>query len=175
MKTTDERIEIPQNKQRLIILLVSSLVFFAIGIWFVSNPGYFKNGMVGNPDIVSGIGMLTIVVFGLSAFAVGKKMIDQQPGIIIDKTGITDNSSGISAGHIKWRDIKEIKIVKLVNKKFVNIVLMQPVNKNTDPKKKAKKNDDVVVSISNNTLQCTFEELESTLKTAFEKYKTGGK
>lgn len=171
MKTTDERIEIYLNKQRLIILLVSTIAFFGIGIWFVANPGNFKKGLVGNPDVVSGIGMLTIVVFGLSAFAVVKKMIDQQPGIIIDKTGITDNSSGISAGHITWREIKEIKTTKLLNKKFVNIVLHKSINQ----KKKGKEGDDVVVSISNNTLQCTFEELESTLKNAFEKYKTGGK
>ncbi|WP_259015241.1 STM3941 family protein [Emticicia fluvialis] len=173
MKTTGDRIEIHLNKQRLIFLLISALAFFAVGIWFVANPGFFKKGMVGNPAVISGIGMLTIVVFGLSSFVLGKKMIDQQPGVIIDKSGITDNSSGIAAGHIPWKDIKEIKPAKLFNKKFVNIVLKKPISKNNGAKKKGKKDDDIVVSISNNTLQCSFEELENSLKSAFEKYKVG--
>lgn len=161
MKTSDSRIEIPLNKSRLIILLITAVAFTGIGIWFVAKPESFKSGLLGNPTVVSGIGMLSIAVFGLSTFVVIRKMRDNSPGLIIDKTGITDNSTGISAGHIAWRDIKEIKTSKLFNQKFLTIML-----KESDPKKK-----DSDISITVTTLKYDFNELEALLKKEFEKYK----
>ncbi len=162
METNTNRIEIPLNKRRLILLLISALAFVGIGIWFATKPDSFRNGLLGNPTIVSGIGLLSIVVFGLSFVVVLKKYLDNSPGLIIDQTGITDNSSGISAGHIPWSDIKEITTTKVFNQKFLTINLKKP-----EPGKK-----DAAVSIAVTTLKYDFNELEAILKAQFAKNKT---
>lgn len=178
-QTSEETIEIPLNKQRLIILLVSAVAFCGIGIWFTAKPDSFKNGLLGNPTIVSAIGMLSIVVFGLSAIVVVKKITDNKPGLIIDKSGITDNSTGVAAGLIPWKEIKEIKTTKIINQKFITIVLntpqaaTKPVKTDGNKKGSAKSNDNTVtpINIAITTLKYDFNELETILKTAFDKYK----
>lgn len=179
MKTTGERIEIPLSKQKLVLLLISAIAFVGIGIWFVSKPESFKNGLLGNPTIVLSIGILSIAVFGLAAFVMAKKIYDNAPGLIIDQTGITDNSTGVPAGHIPWSDIKEIKTNKVLNQRFLIIIVNKPeeyINRqdNVAAKKGVEANyktSGSPVNIPASTLKCNFDELESLVKAEFEKYK----
>ena len=180
MNTSEYPIEIPLSKQKLILLLISSLAFVAIGIWFVSKPESFKNGLLGNPTIVLSIGILSIVVFGLAAFMMAKKLKDNVPGLIIDKTGITDNSTGVPAGHIPWSDIQEIKTNKVFTQKFITIIVNKPeayINRQTTgaAKKGAEANHKITgspVNIPSSTLKYNFDELEVLLKSELAKHKT---
>ncbi|RYU95257.1 STM3941 family protein [Emticicia agri] len=179
MKTTEYPIEIPLSKQKLILLLLSAIAFVAIGIWFVAKPESFKNGLLGNPTIVLSIGILSIVVFGLAAFVMAKKLADNAPGLIIDKTGITDNSTGVPAGHIPWSDIKEIKTSKVFSQKFLVIMVSKPedyINRqgSTAAKKGVEANYKISgspVNIPSSTLKYNFDELEVLLKAEFAKNK----
>jgi len=40
--TKDERIEIPLSKTKLTFMLLESIVFVALGIWFVTSPNDLK-------------------------------------------------------------------------------------------------------------------------------------
>lgn len=179
MKNSEYPIEIPLSKQKLMLLLISAIAFVGIGIWFVAKPESFKNGLLGNPTIVLSIGILSIVVFGLAAFVMAKKLTDNAPGLIIDKTGITDNSTGVPAGHIPWSDIKEIKTNKVFNQKFLVIMVTKPeeyINRQASgaAKKGVEANHKITgspVNIPSSTLKYDFDELESLVKAEFEKNK----
>jgi hypothetical protein len=180
MKTSEYPIEIPLSKQKLVLLLISAIAFVAIGIWFVTKPESFKNGLLGNPTLVLSIGILSIAVFGLAAFVMAKKLNDNAPGLIIDKTGITDNSTGVPAGHIPWSDIKEIKTNKVLAQKFIVIIVNKPedyINRQTNgvAKKGVEANYKISgspVNIPASTLKYNFDELETLLKSEFTKHKT---
>lgn len=177
---TEYPIEIPLSKQKLVLLLISAIAFVSIGIWFVAKPESFKNGLLGNPTIVLSIGILSIAVFGLVAFVMVKKLKDNAPGLIIDKTGITDNSTGVPAGHIPWSDIKEIKTNKVLAQKFLVIIVNKPekyINRQTNgaAKKGVEANHKITgspVNIPSSTLKCNFDELEGIVKAEFEKNKS---
>ena len=106
MYPSAERIEIPLNKSKLVMMLAGSIAFVAIGFWFVINPPEIKNAYWGNPTRLAVIGYAAIVFFGIVAYVLMRKLPDTKPGLIIDETGLTDNSGGLSAGHIEWSDIE---------------------------------------------------------------------
>jgi hypothetical protein len=166
MKTSEYPIEIPLSKYRLVLLLISAIAFVSIGIWFVSKPESFKNGLLGNPTIVLSIGILAIAVFGLSGFVIAKKLLDNTPGLIIDETGITDNSSGVSAGYIPWETIESFTPAKVFSQKFLTVILKKP-----EGSVRIQKNDSPI-NITVSSLQCNFDELEKLLKKELKKYKS---
>jgi hypothetical protein len=108
-----------------------------------------------------------------------KKLADSRPGLIIDYRGITDNTSGISAGFIPWSDIKEFKTARILNQKFIMVVVNNPENyieRQTNSIKRSAvtinfKSYGSPVSISANALKCNFSELERIIQTEFEKNK----
>ncbi|MFT4602538.1 MAG: hypothetical protein ACI857_002724 [Arenicella sp.] len=74
----------------------------------------FTFGYAGKQDWISplvfqGIGVVIPLFCIIAAGAKAKKMNDGASGLIINKTGIKDESSHIGLGQIKWSDIEEIK------------------------------------------------------------------
>ncbi len=116
-----QKIEIPISKEKLIKLLIGSLVFLGIGFWFVIGKPTINNAIFSNPTAVFGLGMVSIIFSTFSIFIMLKKLKDTKPGLVIDETGVTDNSSGVSAGHIPWGDITAIKTTQVFNQKFLMI------------------------------------------------------
>jgi hypothetical protein len=177
--TTTEQIKIPLNKGRLTILLISSIIFVAIGLWLVISPPKIDIPLLGNPTLILVTGIASILFFGLCAFMFFKKLKDGKAGLIIDKTGITDNASGISAGHIPWSNIKEISTAQVMNQKFLMILVDNPndyISRQTNVIKRQGaemnfKNYGSPISISANTLQCNFDELKNILQAQLNKNK----
>ncbi|WP_337042705.1 STM3941 family protein [Emticicia sp. 17c] len=176
MQSSTERIEIPLSKTRLLFLLFSSIAFVGIGIWFATKPEMFKNSLISNRSVVLSIGLLSIGVFGLSTFVIFKKLIDKSPGLIIDKTGITDNSNGIAVRHIPWADIEDFTTTKMFTQKFLTVVMNKPLEQNKKGETTKKDNDKGYgLPISAGSLQYNFNELETLLKQQLKKYKTVSK
>ena len=111
MATSGQTIEIALSKKKIFFMLIGALAFVAIGLWFVISPPTISNSYWGNPTKIAIAGYASIVFFGLCAFVLIKKLPDNKPGLIIDQTGLTDNSSGVSAGQILWSDIENISII----------------------------------------------------------------
>ena len=174
-----ERIEIPLSKGKLIVILLLSIIFVVMGLWFIINPPEIKHSFFDITTIFWVSGVASILFFGFCGVVIIKKLRDKSPGLIIDKTGIIDNSSGIPAGHIPWKDIVQIKSIKVFTQNFLIIIVRHPdiyINRQTKPAlRKAVefnyKNYGSPISISETALKCNFKELEHILQTEFNKYK----
>jgi hypothetical protein len=109
MTRSTEQIEIPLNKKTLILVLVGSIGFVLLGLWFIFAPQTFE----GNPILLFMTGLVSVLFFGLGVVYAARKLIDNTPGLIIDNIGLTDNSSMISVGQILWSDIKNILVIRI--------------------------------------------------------------
>ena len=125
--TQDEQIEIPLSKKKMLLTLFGAIIFVGLGLWFLINPPKISNLIFGNPTLIFIVGLASIIFFGLVAITIFRKFSDKKPGLIINRKGITDNSSGVSAGLIPWTDIKEIKISQVMSQKFLMFIVPSPV------------------------------------------------
>ena len=174
-----KRIEIPLSKGKLIIILIVSIIFVSIGFWFIVRPPLFNNSIFDIPTMLWVSGVSSILFFGFCGVVVVKKLNDKKPGLVIDKTGITDNSTAIAAGHIPWVDIEEIKLVKVFTQQFIIIKVQNPqkyISRQTKSAlKKAVeynyKNYGSPITISEVALKYNFKELETILQNEFKKYR----
>ncbi len=178
--TQDEQIEIPLSKQKMLLTLLGSIVFVGLGIWFLVNPPRISNPIFGNPTLIFIIGLASILFFGLVAVTILRKFSDKKPGLIISRQGITDNSSGVSAGLIPWTDIQEIKISQVMSQKFLMFIVSNPqdyIDKVTNPLKRNAmkmnyKTYGSPISISSNALRTNFNELQKILVEKMNEYKS---
>jgi hypothetical protein len=169
-KTT--QVEIQQNRFRLVLLLIASLMFVLIAIAFVMNPAIFVSPTTDSVDIYIA-GVAGILFFGFMGFSISKRIYDNKPGLMISDGGIVDNS-GLSASYIPWSDVTEIKEKKFVNQKHVSIGVKNPwdyIKKQPYAfgRKAIKKNSEL--RISANRLKCDYSDLMQLLKDKFEEYK----
>ncbi len=178
--TQDEQIEISLSKQKMILTLLGSIVFVGLGIWFLINPPKISNPIFGNPTLIFIVGLASILFFGLVAVTIFRKFSDKKPGLIISRHGITDNSSGVSAGLIPWSDIQEIKISQVMSQKFLMLIVNNPqdyLDKVTNPLKRNAmkmnyKTYGSPISISSNALRTNFNELQNLLLEKMNEYKS---
>lgn len=134
-----QTVEIELSKKRLILLFLSSLGFVAVGFWFVFSPPVMEDSFLGHPAALAAIGAITILLFGLAAILIGRKIPDTSPGLIITNEGITDNSSGTSIGFIAWKDIIAINSKLIGSQTFILITVNNPqdyINRTTSKIKK---------------------------------------
>ena len=104
------KIEISLNKTNIFFHNCSAFLFTTMGVFQFAEIFIFN---ISDDRIITKfftvVGIMFILFF-VPKFIYGtRKMFDKSAGLIIDENGITDNSSAISAGLIKWDDIKEIK------------------------------------------------------------------
>lgn len=176
--TQNEQIEIPLSKSKMTLTFIGSLTFVAIGIWLLVKQPEFKNPILGHPNVVFIVGIVSILFFGLIAILVFRKFFDKKPGLIINQQGIFDNSSGVAAGLIPWTDIQEITISQVMSQKFLMIIVKNPekyLEKVSNPiKRNAMKMNYKTygspISISANALQTDFDELEKLLSKKLSEY-----
>ncbi|NBL65837.1 hypothetical protein GV828_11555 [Flavobacterium sp. NST-5] len=125
MISTHQTISIPLSKGKMLISLILALGFVGLSIYFLSAKDYFLH-IINSPVLISIVGIAGIIFFGFSAIIIIRKLLVPKEGLIINSQGITDNSSGVSAGFIPWDIIVEIKEVSVMNQKFVSIQLNNP-------------------------------------------------
>lgn len=163
--------EIPLSKSKLILMLSGALAFVAIGLWFVIAPPTIDNSYWGSPVKIAIAGYASIIFFGLCAFYLIRKLPDTKPGLIVDNEGLTDNSSGLSAGHILWSDIVNISVVEIHKQKLIMLHVKNPqdyIDRQTSLFKRKSmelnyKMYGTPLSITSNGLQTSFENLLTVL------------
>jgi hypothetical protein len=173
------QIEIQLSKAKLVLMLLGSLVFVGLGIWFVLNPEQFQDQRIGNPIFVFIIGLSSILFFGLGVIIFIKKLFDKSPGLRISEMGIIYQFNVKSRELIPWTDILEIGETKIVNQTFLNIILKNPQKyidsqKSTYKKKAMQLNYNLygtVIAITTNGLKCSHKELKSLLENKFTEFK----
>lgn len=177
--TQNGQIEIPLSNKKMTLILLGSIVFVVIGLWFLFNPPKIDNPIFGSPTLIIIAGLVSVIFFGLVAITIFRKLGNKRAGLIINRLGITDNSSGVSAGLIPWTDIREIKVSQVMNQKFLMFIVSNPqdyLDKVTNPLKRNAmkmnyKTYGSPISISSNALQANFDELQKLLVEKMNEYK----
>ena len=180
-----ERIEIPLSKKKIYFAILGCLLFVIAGIWLFFNTSLyleFPLRLFRNPMIIKGVGILSILFFGTIGILQIKKIFDKKAGLIIDSSGITDNSNATSVGLIEWNDISDIKTKKIMSTKFLLINITNPEKyigkaKNGMKAKLMRSNMKMYgtpLSITSNTLKYDFGKLEQLIQTEFERNKNVG-
>jgi hypothetical protein len=174
------QIEIPLSKTKMTMTFLGSLAFVGLGLWFLINPPKSNHWLFGNPTLIFVAGLASVLFFGLVAITIFRKFSDKKAGLIISKDGITDNSSGVSAGLIPWTDIQEIKVSQVMNQKFLMFIVSNPQDYLDKVKNPLKRNAMKMnyktygspISISSNALKTNFDDLQKLLVEKMNEYKS---
>jgi len=174
------QIEIPLSKTKMTMTFLGSLAFVGLGLWFLINPPKSNHWLFGNPTLIFVAGLASVLLFGLVAITIFRKFSDKKAGLIISKDGITDNSSGVSAGLIPWADIQEIKVSQVMNQKFLMFIVSNPQDYLDKVKNPLKRNAMKMnyktygspISISSNALKTNFDDLQKLLVEKMNEYKS---
>lgn len=121
-----EPIIIRTNKTKLILNLISSLIFVTLGIWIIAARPDVGNVIFNIPIIKYGAGIASMIFFGFGAVVFIRRLTDKKPALIIDNKGIMDNSTAVAAGLIPWEDITHIYTRQVMNRKFIMIGISNP-------------------------------------------------
>ena len=119
-----ESMEIPLDKTKIIVMIISSVIFMAIGIWFVTTFAGLQTEF--NPLMIRLLGVAATLIFGTAFFYCIKKYLDKNPGLIFSHNGIVDNSNGTSIGLIEWSDITDIKVIEIRKNKSILLHINDP-------------------------------------------------
>ena len=170
-----DKIEIPLSKTKITLAILGCVIFVVAGFWILLYIADHQTRF--DPLLLKIVGIIAVIVFGGFGIFSIKKLFDNKVGLTIDNTGITDNSSGVSVGLIEWRDIKNIRTEQVMSTKFLLVEVLQPekyLERGNSLQSKLMKGNlkmyGTPVAIASTTLQCNFAELESTLKTQFDKH-----
>lgn len=95
------------NKKKLrfqvvLYMVLGVIVFLAFFGWADSQESI-------PPVLLQASGMIIALFLVIAAGAKGKKLNSASAGLIIDKDGVTDETSEIGLGKVKWADIVEVK------------------------------------------------------------------
>ncbi len=112
-----DKIVIKQNqlKQFSLLLLSIIIVVSSVFVFFINMP------IFGITFVSKIIGAAGIIFFGAASIYIIKCFIKPKAVLVIDRNGITDNSSAVSIGFIPWHDIKSVYIKDVLNESFICI------------------------------------------------------
>ncbi|WP_079240581.1 STM3941 family protein [Chryseobacterium indologenes] len=175
-------IEIKSSKTKLILLVLGSLIFTILGVFFVVSPHKFASFIFRSVTIIRMVGIVAILFFGLCLIILIKSLLTKKFNLIINEKGIIDNSSYVSVGLIFWNDINSIKRIDVVSTKFLIINVKDPnkyLNKQSGIKRKILERTNKIygtpISISSATLSYNFDEFEKTISEFYNEYKNAPK
>lgn len=168
MHNTDDRIAIASSKVKVGLLTMGASLFVIGGIWLF---GIADTQSRYSPIYVKGASVLAIVFFGLCGLYGLLKLFDSSPGLVLDREGIIDHSSGVAAGRVAWREISDVQVVSVSGHRFLAIVVHDPekyLGKGNAPgrffAKLNYKTYGTPIFISANALKVKFEELEKQIQ-----------
>jgi hypothetical protein len=181
-QNTDETV-IELSKTKIILTIVGSAVFVAIGIWLLTiNAADISQGrsfrlFFNSPLFARALGVLSIAFFGLTGIFGIRKFFDKRPGLILDSSGITDNASAAAAGFIPWSDVIGFDVFEMNKSKMLVVMVGDPekyIDRGNAVKRKLNKaNFNMVgspISISSVTLATDFADLQSLFRRYLDKY-----
>lgn len=106
---------------RMLALTFASLIFVGLGVVFLIIS------LIDEFDfLLAVIGVITTFFFGLTSFYLIKSLIIRKPSLILAEDGITDQSSYIAAGFLKWEEIMEFQLYHYGSQPFLGIITFDP-------------------------------------------------
>jgi hypothetical protein len=113
MEASGGKIEVQISKGKSLLILFGAIGFVIVGIYFGLNPPQDYD-----PIFIRLIGIVAVVFFGFGIIVALRSLFSRKIGITLDNNGIMDNCGGISAGNIPWKNIIEIKDIKIKGQNF---------------------------------------------------------
>jgi len=127
MSPVDEKV-IELSKKKILLLSFVACAFVVLGAWLLSldEAAIQSQFRPYNPMLIYGIGLASIVVFGVCGVFGIKQLFDKKAGLVFNSFGVFDNSSAVSAGLIPWSEIVGAEIVKIHTEQFLIIKVRDP-------------------------------------------------
>ena len=117
--------EIAFNKKKIGPHLLGALVFAMLSTGMIGLALNAKSQLLAQVVFFT-VGLAGLLFFGLIAVVHLVKMAKNKPALIITDDGLFDNSSGLSAGFIRWQDIKKLNVTRTGNQASLVIILKKP-------------------------------------------------
>jgi hypothetical protein len=173
-----EVIEIPIDKQKVMLLALVQIIMGFIGYWLLQNYSTFDNNL---RYFTLPCGIVFIITAPLFVIFFIYKFFDKSPGFIISNEGITDNSSMTSHGFIPWSEIAEIGEKQIVLRSCITLLLKNQqgyIDNASSGYKRMSWNSTykrygVDAIITSGILKCSSTKLFVMLKTGLENYNKG--
>jgi len=164
------------NRRKLMINVgLSAVIGFAslIGLFWVAD----------HQEALSPVFYKTLggIVFGFCVIVGGthsRRLARKNSGLTLSKEGLDDQSSAISVGLIRWRDMVEIKSAKTVTSQLLLIEVKKPEQviksaKNKAIKRLMQQNMSLYktpIVINAKILSCSYEELEESVSEFYNRF-----
>lgn len=174
-----EKIEIYSSKKKSLVLLLGAIVFVALGFWLVIEAENFTGWRARNPMLTRGIGVASILFFGLGAFIALKRVIKSEIALIIAPEGLNVNPKKSLTDYIKWSEISGFDEISIQSTRIIIIGVKDSdywLEKETNGFKRKLmqfniKNYNSPFNISATGLTITSDELIATMIEYYEHYK----
>lgn len=155
LMTPDATVIYP-SRAKLLLLTAGAAVFVVLGFFILRST-----------DIEERLaGIASIAFFGLCMLYGIWRLVRPAPALIIHPSGIFDNASGLSAGFLRWDEIKGIFVARIRNQRFLAIDIKDMealLSRQSGLKAKMMKMNvklaGAAVNIPANTLPISLEEL----------------
>ena len=113
-----DNVVLPSSWARTLLILLGCLGFVGLSVWIMSLPAHEVSLKV---TIAAWVG---IPFFGLIGIFALYRLFSNNPALIIDVNGITDNASALSAGFIPWSNFASAAIITIKNQRMIRIDLV---------------------------------------------------
>lgn len=170
-----ERIEIQLSRTKLFWGIGGSVIFVILGVSLTAYIADHQSQI--DPFLLKGGGLLSILFFGATAILGIRKILDTRIGLIIDNRGITDNSGGLSARFVDWKEVTGIRTEYIRSTRILLIDTNNPEKYLTEGNKFRTRIMRLNMQmygtplfLSSNNLQINFNELENVLQIVLKEY-----
>jgi hypothetical protein len=118
MATAPECLAIASSKRKLAGLVVVSATCAAFGVtwWMAAGASLLGTGVAA----VCVGGLVLCALYGVL------RIWDRTPGLVLDRDGIIDNSTGFAAGRVRWDEITDIRFRRIGRQRVVTIDVVDP-------------------------------------------------
>ncbi len=115
-----EKIEIYVSKKKQTLLLIGSIIFIFLGIYFFLNVEIFT---YRHRSLIfkKGIGIIAIIFSMFGIYISIKQLLLKSPLLIIDKKGININPRKSLSESIEWENINGFSEIKIHKQKIIII------------------------------------------------------
>ena len=125
-QTKMECIEIYSSKKKALMLLIGSIAFVVLGFWLLLEADNLTGWRPKSPIFTRGIGIASILFFGLGIFIGIKILIKPEIALIINTKGLNVNPKKSLTEFIKWSEINGFEEIKIQSTRIVIIGVKNP-------------------------------------------------
>lgn len=113
---SDRRVVVYARRSKQVLAAVGALVFVVLGGWLLT-LGEVRSTVAG----IAGI-----VVFGVFGVLIARRLADPSPVLVLDRDGLHDNASALSAGLIGWSEIAQVQTFHYRGQRMLGISVHDP-------------------------------------------------